>query len=73
MLKIDVAIVGICCTCQSAHPVYTNPHPEEDDPEAFGALMMGNDQAQLYLMAKHKAFGAWCEGEGTMPQAVVKD
>ena len=71
MPKLDVAIAGVCCSCQKLHPIYTNPHP---DPDELG--LFGSDESNLYLMARHRTnglTGPWCEGEGTMPQAIVQE
>ena len=75
MPKTEVAILGVCCECQSTHPVYTNTNiPDEEQDDVFGPFGCG--EAGNYLMAKHRMFGGTglcCEGEGTVPQAIVKD
>ena len=58
---------GICCTCQSPHPVRNAPpddlDDESDDPKV--------DPAADQLMIAHDMWGQRCEGSGTTPQALV--
>ena len=74
-MKAKVSILGVCCSCQSAHPVSSNPRPEDvSDPGMPDGI--ARDEAANYLMAKHRQFGdtgVWCEGEGTVPQAIVQN
>ena len=71
--SVEGAVLGICCSCQMAHPVTCNTQPAGKDVEApIGEC----GEAEEYLMASHRLFGEtgpWCtEGEGTVPQAIVK-
>lgn len=63
------AVLGVCCHCQNTHPVAQNL--ERDTI----SCMFLHDEADDYLMARHRTegdTGPWCEGEGTTPQALVK-
>lgn len=66
---------GVCCDCQSIHPVRLNTSITEGDrSEIFGAFGCG--EAGEYIMERHMMFktsGPWCTGEGTIPQALVPD
>lgn len=62
------SVLGVCCSCQSAHPVFSNPDPDPDSPQNV-------DEAALYCMASHRTdgdTGPWCAGRGTVPQALVR-
>lgn len=61
-------VLGVCCSCQSVHSVHANPDPDPDSPQNV-------DEASLYYMASHRTggdSGPWCDGHGTVPQALVK-
>ena len=63
-------MLGICCTCQSRHPVkrdlkyISSERDETEDGPSF-------DVVPSYLMKSHYAFGRYCEGSGTTPQAIL--
>ena len=55
---------GVCCECQCSHDVVTSgifPGDPEDNPRAHD-----------FLMESHDAWGLYCEGSGTVPQAVFE-
>lgn len=57
---------GVCCVCQETHLVV----PSSGDPEdVFWGSIFGGDGN--WVMAPHEAFGLYCQGEGTAPQALV--
>lgn len=61
---------GICCECQSRHPVRPKRHRTDDlcdFDEDFGT----DGTVGEWVMDTHDAFGSHCEGSGTMPQAVI--
>ena len=51
---------GICTVCQTKNPV----KPINDTDASMG-------EAGRFVMVDHRAFGEWCEGAGTHPQALV--
>ena len=60
---------GVCCSCQSIHPV----RPSRVDPETSD-LCEGFDEledAERFVMDIHDVFGSHCDGSGTMPQALI--
>lgn len=71
-MEVKVSILGVCCSCQSAHPVYRNPKPEECADSLTGEV----DKESYYLMAYHRFngdYGPECEGEGTVPQVIITE
>ena len=63
---------GVCCTCQSVHPVRPNRHTS-DDPFGFNEELDLDGEVGEWVMDTHDAFGSHCEGSGTMPQALVSE
>lgn len=62
-------VLGVCRSCQGKHPVHANP-----DPDPYSQQNV--DEASLYYMASHRTggdSGQWCDGHGTVPQALVKE
>lgn len=62
---------GVCCFCQSAHPVRPSRLTLDELEELED---QGHGEETDWVMDKHMIFGdsgPWCEGEGSMPQAVV--
>jgi hypothetical protein len=59
--------LGVCCTCQEPNEIIDNPDFNEDDFDLSDPFTGKEDQ---YVMAPHKADGSWCEGAGTVPQAI---
>jgi hypothetical protein len=59
---------GVCCTCQTTHPVVAYRPPTYDDGFEYDDLFAS--PSERYAMAEHDAFGKYCEGSGTMPQAL---
>jgi hypothetical protein len=53
---------GICCQCQTAQPI--KQVQELDD---FG------EEGYTFVMMPHEAWGQECEGEGTVPQAILQE
>ncbi len=75
MSEIEVTILGVCCSCQSPGPVYDNPNLTEEELRRMDDRSDPfYNEADYYLMAKHRTngdTGVWCEGQGTVPQAIV--
>ena len=75
-------MLGICCSCQSAHPVSSMPASMkrmimEWHDYTEGTYETDHGEAGNYVMAPHRIFendtGPECsEGVGTMPQTVFK-
>lgn len=66
-MEVKVAILGVCPFCQEGHPVYKNLGIEASESD---------DIRNFYRMAAHLFFGdygPWCDGEGTVPQEIIKD
>lgn len=62
---------GVCCTCQSRHPVRHATKGHNGLLDGFDDVDDYEGESGGYLMASHDAFGSFCEGSGTMPQAIV--
>lgn len=62
---------GVCCECQTTHPV----HPARSLREREMDLEEDDSDGEVggYVMDIHDAWGSHCDGSGTMPQAVLKD
>jgi len=63
-------VQGVCCTCQSIHPL----RPSKTSREDVGHPMTDRDldgEIVDWVMDTHDAWGEPCEGSGTQPQAVV--
>lgn len=61
---------GVCCTCQGTHPVHVRP--EETPHDDFDFVNDEREEAEWVLNA-HDAFGRYCEGSGTAPQALLHE
>lgn len=72
-MKVEVMILGVCCECQRMTPVCRNPKPEGSylDPETGAYYTTYTEGEEDYLIMEHYALGERCEGEGTVPQALV--
>lgn len=67
-METMTTVFGVCGSCQEKHPVHSNPDPDPDSPQNV-------DEASLYYMAMHRTdgnTGPWCDGRGTVPQAIVR-
>lgn len=53
---------GICCECQLVHPVRHGTEKE---------LGLPDEEVFLWVMNPHDAYGSYCEGSGTNPQALL--
>lgn len=60
---------GVCCSCESVHPVRIGREKSVDLYEGFGDF---EDELGQYVMDTHDAFGQFCEGSGTMPQLLIR-
>jgi hypothetical protein len=62
---------GVCCECQSVHPV--RPARRRDDLDLD--IDEDNDLGPVgdYVMDIHDFYGSHCDGSGEMPQALVKE
>lgn len=69
------AFLGVCCSCQSAHPASRRTDlPSEEIADPMGPYGCGD--AGYYAMDAHMIFGksgAWCDGAGTIPQTIIYD
>jgi len=67
-------IKGVCCTCQSSHPVRSSGGHQVSGLDFFPFEYEDPaGEAGGYLMVDHDApWGAFCSGSGTMPQAIVR-
>lgn len=63
---------GVCCTCQSTHPVRHKGRGADDDLLGFRDEDFDGEAGE-WVMDTHDAFGSHCDGSGTMPQALVKE
>jgi hypothetical protein len=63
-------MMGVCCSCQSAHPVRERENANVHEVEFLKDLA----QAEWWVMTPHNFLGTAirCEGEGTVPQAVFE-
>jgi hypothetical protein len=59
---------GVCCYCQTVHPVQPNTSPSLIE---FDSDALDHDECDDWVMQTHHAFGPLCEGGGTTPQALV--
>ena len=62
---------GVCCECQSVHPLRTVSDKELDD-SGF-ARDYDDDSIGKWVLADHDAYGSHCDGSGTMPQTLVAE
>lgn len=64
-------MLGVCCTCQEAHPVSESVGSIDD----FWDFEDGEISPASYLMAEHDpSFGGGrCEGSGMTPQAIINN
>ncbi len=66
---------GVCCSCQSLHPISRRTRIPEDQMDEFEGPF-GCGEAGYYQMEPHMIFGnsgPWCEGVGTIPQAILTE
>ena len=81
---IIAGIKGVCCSCQTGHPVMAASRCVKEDDNFFYGL---DDDAEGYVMARDSMFADiyahpeiptenadlyMCDGIGTMPQAVYE-
>jgi len=63
-------VKGVCCSCQATHRVrlWIDPKLYEYWVNAETAVQMAH-----LVMGEHRVWdeGPWCEGAGTVPQAIV--
>lgn len=61
---------GVCCECQSVHPVRSARRSGFCDDEVYDCT---DSEEFEYVMDAHQPFGErWCDGEGTNPQALIR-
>ena len=60
---------GVCCTCQSVHPVRPGTEPGNDRSDDD----FDRHETDSWVMDTHYPFGGSvrCEGTGTSPQALL--
>lgn len=63
---------GVCCTCQSVHPVRSSSQTS-DNLFGFDEGFDLDGETGEWVMDTHDAFGSHCKGSGTMPQAVLSE
>ena len=70
-MDAKVSILGVCSTCQGKHPVSFN----RNLTEVLLDMVNEGDEAAKYVMASHRTggdTGLWCDGEGTVPEALIQ-
>ena len=69
-------LFGACCSCQRSHRVVPRGlRLEELDEIGEGESQDMYDDAAGFVMAPHMMngdSGPWCDGAGTVPQALVR-
>lgn len=64
---------GVCSTCQSVHPVRPKRTTSEESFFDFDEDLDLDGEVGEWVMDTHDAFGAHCDGSGTMPQAILSE
>ncbi len=64
---------GVCCYCQSVHPVIHSCKPSDTKEDPFLCQIL-HEPCEDYIMAPHKFNGSdvQCQGSGQEPQILVK-
>lgn len=71
-------VLGVCCSCQTPAPVRVRgPLTQEERDREEDPITHDLDVESLYLMDEHRVamieHGVpMCEGEGTVPQSIVR-
>ena len=65
---------GVCTICQSVHTVRRLAGSfDMDDDRDFIPRLPDKEYPEDYVMGFHNCAGTACEGEGTTPQALIRE